>query len=77
MTLGFDIFQFIFRIILAGFPPAITPDGIECVTTAFAAIIAPSPIFTPGNIIALSPIHTLLPILQALWNIFYVVWVLY
>ena len=49
--------------IFAGLPTAMQYAGTSFVTTAFAAITAPSPIVTPGNIVALSPIQTLSPTL--------------
>jgi len=46
--------------ILAGLPATMALDGTSLVSTEFAPTIAPSPIVTPGRIVALSPIHTLL-----------------
>ena len=48
-------------IVFAGLPAAIVYAGTSFVTTALAAMMAPSPIVTPGRIVALSPIHTLSP----------------
>ena len=53
--------MFYFFITLAGQPAAIQWAGMSLVTTAFAAIITPSPILTPANIVALSPIQTFFP----------------
>ena len=50
----------------AGTPPTTVFASTSFVTTAPAATIAPSPIVTPGNIVALEPIHTLFSILIGL-----------
>ena len=42
----------------AGLPPTTVQGSTFFVTTAPAAIIAPSPIVTPGRTIARAPIHT-------------------
>ena len=47
----------------AGIPTATLFAGILCVTTAFAPIIAPSPMLTFGIILTFLPIHTFLPII--------------
>ena len=44
--------MFYFFITLAGQPAAIQWAGMSLVTTAFAAIITPSPILTPANIVS-------------------------
>ena len=49
--------------ILAGLPATTENGGTSLETTVFAAMTAPSPMVTPGRIVALSPIHTLLPII--------------
>ena len=49
--------------IFAGMPPTTVNGGTSLVTTAPAAMTAPSPICTPCNIIALGPIHALFPTL--------------
>ena len=49
-------------IIFAGTPPITVFDGTSFDTTAPAAIIAPSPIVTPGKIVECEPIQTLFPI---------------
>ena len=49
-------------ITLHGLPAAITPAGIDFVTTLPAPITVLSPIVTFGHIIAPPPIHTLFPI---------------
>lgn len=46
---------------LAGTPPATVLHGTSLVTTAPAATTAPSPMVTPGQTVALDPIHTRLP----------------
>ena len=46
-------------IFFAGFPPTIVQGSTSFVTTLPASTIAPSPIFTPGIIIALEKINTL------------------
>ena len=46
-----------FFISLAGFPPTIVYGGTSLLTTDPAATIAPSPIVTPGIIIAFIPIQ--------------------
>ena len=48
--------------ILAGFPTTTEYGGTSFVTTALAPITDPSPMLTPGRIVALSPIHTFSPI---------------
>ena len=48
---------FLFPITFAGIPPTIDKAGTSLVTTAPAATTAPSPIVTPGRIIALVHIH--------------------
>ena len=48
---------------LAGLPPTTLYAGTSLVTTEFAAITAPSPMVTPPSIVALSPIHTLFPMM--------------
>ena len=52
-----------FLISFAGTPPTIVYGGTSLVTTALAAIMAPSPICTPCMITASNPIHTSLPII--------------
>jgi hypothetical protein len=52
----------IFFITLQGLPTATVFDGISFTTTEPAPIETLSPIDTPGNIVTLPPIHTLLPI---------------
>ena len=49
------------RITAAGTPAASVAAGTSCVTTAPAATTAPSPMFTPGRIVAAAPIHTFAP----------------
>ena len=45
----------------AGTPPTTMLGGTSFVTTAPAATIAPSPMVTPGVMVALAPIHTFFP----------------
>ena len=45
-----------------GLPTATTLDGISLVTTDPAPIVTLSPMVTPGRMVTLPPIHTLLPI---------------
>src|SRR5690606_25589836 len=47
--------------ILAGLPATTAYGGTSCVTTDFAATMAPSPILMPGRITASMPIQTSLP----------------
>ena len=47
---------------LAGIPATMEHSSTSFVTTAPAAMIAPSPIVTPGKIVAFEPIQTLFPI---------------
>ena len=46
----------------AGTPAAIEYEGMSCVTTLPAAIVTPSPMFTPGKTQTFAPSHTFLPI---------------
>ena len=56
------IYYFLILITLAGTPPTIAKSGTFRLTTAPAAITAPEPIFTPGNMITRVPIQTSSPI---------------
>ena len=49
-------------IIFAGTPATTEYAGTFLLTTLLAATTAPSPIVTPGSIVALSPIQTFFPI---------------
>ena len=49
------------RMTFAGLPTAIENGGMSEATVAFAPIMAPSPICTPGMIVTFCPIHTSLP----------------
>src|SRR5699024_2521860 len=53
----------IFLVAFAGTPATTVFSGTSFVTTAPAATTALSQIVTPGNIVALDPIHTLSPLL--------------
>ena len=60
---GFSLYcHSIIFMILAGTPAAIQLSGISCVTTLFAATIAPFPIVTLDNTHTLLHNHTLFPI---------------
>ena len=48
---------------LAGTPPTMVFGSTSLVTTAPAAMMAPSPTVTPERIVALDPIQTSFPIL--------------
>ena len=48
----------------AGTPPTTVFFATSFVTTAPAAIIAPSPIVIPGSIVALEPIQTSFPMVM-------------
>lgn len=56
------IYNLTFLIILAGTPATTVFSGTSFVTTAFAPIIAPSPIVIPCKTVAFDPIQTLFPI---------------
>ena len=49
------------RITFAGTPLTMVFSGTSLVTTAPAATMAPSPMVTPGRMVALEPIQTRLP----------------
>jgi hypothetical protein len=54
---------------LAGLPPTVVYGATSETTTALAAMIAPSPMVTPGMTTASRPIHTSFPmtVLPRLW----------
>lgn len=62
----FNYFWSIGLIILAGVPPTKVLAGTSLVTTEPAAITAPSPMVTLGQIVQWPPIQTSLPILTGL-----------
>lgn len=51
----------LYLMILAGTPPIIAYGGTSFVTTAPAAITAPSPTVMPGSKLTFAPIHTSFP----------------
>lgn len=57
----------LYRINFDGTPTFIEKGSISFVTTVFAPIIAPSPIFTPPKIVTFSPIQTSLPIITEIF----------
>ena len=64
-----SVLKLYFLTTFAGIPTAIEYSGMSFVTTAFAPIIDPCEIFTPGRIETFSPTHTLSPISTGLVEI--------